>query len=182
MVAPSLQKKLHALIRTVPNWPKPGVQFRDITPLLQAPDSWNEVLEYFAEHYRHTDIHAIAGLEARGFIFGAALAHAMHLPFIPIRKQGNLPFQTVSESYELEYGSATIEIHIDACQPSDKVLLADDLIATGGTLLAAQKLLQRLGAIVIEAAVIIDLPELGGTAKCTAAGLPIRALIQFESH
>lgn len=175
-----LQTKLHSVIRTVPDWPKPGVQFRDITPLFQTPDVWAEVIAHFVQRYQGEKLDAIAGLEARGFIFGAALAHDMGLPFIPIRKHGKLPFQTHSENYELEYGSAVIEIHIDACQPGDKVLLVDDLIATGGTLLAGQKLLQRVGANVIGAAVVIELPRLGGGEKCRALELPVSSLIQFD--
>ena len=182
MADQSLRSKLHKIIRTVPDWPKPGVQFRDITPLFQMPEVWSEVIAHFAQHYHDKKLDAIAGMEARGFIFGAALAHAMNLPFIPIRKQGKLPYQTLSESYELEYGRAVVEIHIDACHPGDRVLLADDLIATGGTLLAGQKLLQRIGAEVIEAAVVIDLPELGGTDKCRSQGLSVYSLIAFDGE
>lgn len=178
----SLQSKLRKVIRTVPDWPKPGVQFRDITPLFQTPEVWAEVIAHFAQRYQGEKLDAIAGLEARGFIFGAALAHSLRLPFIPIRKHGKLPHQTHSEHYELEYGSAVIEIHIDACQPGDKVLIVDDLIATGGTLLAGRKLLQRAGAVVVEAAVIIDLPELGGSEKCHANKFPLYSLIQFSGH
>lgn len=177
-----LQTRLHGIIRTVPNWPKPGVQFRDITPLFQTPALWNEVVAHFVEHYQNEKLDAIAGMEARGFIFGAALAYAMNLPFIPIRKQGKLPYQTLSESYELEYGTAIVEIHTDACREGDRVLLVDDLIATGGTLMAGQKLLQRLGAEVVAAAVVIDLPELGGTEKCRQNGLSMYSLIQFDGE
>jgi adenine phosphoribosyltransferase len=177
-----LQTRLHGIIRTVPNWPKPGVQFRDITPLFQTPVLWAELIAHFGERYQNEKVDAIAGMEARGFIFGATLAHAMNLPFIPIRKQGKLPYQTLAESYELEYGNAVVEVHTDSCREGDRVLLVDDLIATGGTLLAGQKLLQRLGAEVIEAAVVIDLPELGGTEKCRQNGLPVYSLIQFEGE
>ena len=176
----SLQSRLLATIRTVPDWPKTGIHFRDITPLFQSPDLWAEVISHFVERYKHRKIDAIAGLEARGFILGAALAHSMNLPFIPIRKKGKLPYKTLSEDYDLEYGTATMEIHTDACRPGDKVLLADDLIATGGTLLAGKKLLDRIGAEVIEAAVVIDLPYLRGAEKCRASGLPVYALIQFD--
>ncbi len=177
-----LRSKLLSTIRTVPDWPKPGVQFRDITPLFQSPQLMAEVVEHFADHYKGQRLDAIAGMEARGFILGAALAHAMHLSFIPIRKKGKLPCRTLSEDYELEYGTATVEIHTDACRPGDRVLLVDDLIATGGTLLAGHKLLQRIGAEVIEAAVIIDLPELGGTDKCLASGLSVYSLIRFNGE
>jgi len=176
----NLQNRVHSVIRTVPHWPKPGVQFRDITPLFQTPVLWAELIAHFVERYQNEKLDAIAGMEARGFIFGAALAHAMNLSFIPIRKQGKLPFQTLSENYELEYGTANVEIHTDACRKGDRILLVDDLIATGGTLLAGQKLLQRLGADVIEAAVVIDLPELGGTEKCRQSGLAVYSLIQFD--
>jgi len=176
----SLQGELLNIIRTVPNWPKSGVHFRDITTLFQSPKVWAEVISHFAERYRNEKVDAIAGLEARGFIFGAALAHELNLSFIPIRKKGKLPYRTLSEDYELEYGTATVEIHTDACQPGDRILLADDLIATGGTLLAGYKLLQRIGAEVIEAAVVIDLPYLGGTEKCRKQGLEVYSLIQFD--
>jgi adenine phosphoribosyltransferase len=177
-----LQTKLCSIIRTVPNWPKSGVHFRDVTTLFQSPNLWSEVIAHFVERYKNEEIDAVAGLEARGFILGAALAHAMNLAFIPIRKQGKLPYQTLSESYELEYGTATLEIHTDACGAGDRILLADDLVATGGTLLAGRKLLQRIGAVVVEAAVIIDLPYLGGAEKCRASGLPVYPLIQFDGH
>lgn len=177
-----LRSKLLSIIRTVPDWPKPGVQFRDITPLFQSPQVMAEVVAHFASHYKGHRLDAIAGMEARGFILGASLAHAMHLSFIPIRKKGKLPYRTMSEDYELEYGIATVEIHTDACRPGDRVLLVDDLIATGGTLLAGHKLLQRIGAEVIEAAVIIDLPELDGTEKCRAQGLPVYSLIHFDGE
>lgn len=177
-----LQSRLHSVIRTVPDWPKPGIQFRDITPLFQTPALWAEVIAHFAERYRDKKPEAIAGMEARGFIFGAALAHAMGLPFIPIRKSGKLPYRRHSENYELEYGKATVEIHVDACKPGDRVVLVDDLAATGGTLLAGQKLLQKIGAVLVEAAVIIDLPDLGGTEKCRAHGLAVYSLIRFEGE
>lgn len=177
-----LQRQLLSIIRTVPDWPKPGVQFRDITPLFQSPQVMAEVVAHFADHYKGQTLDAIAGMEARGFILGAALAHAMHLSFIPIRKKGKLPYRTLSEDYELEYGTASVEIHTDACGSGDRVLLVDDLIATGGSLLAGQKLLQRIGAEVIEATVIIDLPALGGSEKCRARGLPVYSLIHFDGE
>ena len=175
-----LQKQLVSIIRTVPDWPKPGVHFRDITTLFQAPRLWAEVITHFVDRYKNERVDAIAGLEARGFIFGAALAHVMNVSFIPIRKKGKLPYKTFSEDYELEYGTATVEIHTDACRKGDRILLADDLIATGGTLLAGQKLLQRLGADVIEAPIVIDLTYLGGAAKCRESGLAVYSLIQFD--
>lgn len=178
----SLQARLLSTIRTVPDWPKLGVHFRDITPLFQSPDVMAEVIAHFVERYKDKKPDAIAGIEARGFIFGAVLAHAMNVSFIPIRKKGKLPYKTLSENYELEYGTAVIEIHIDACKTGDRILLVDDLIATGGTLLAAHKLLNRIGAEVIEAAAVIDLPELGGSEKCRNQGLQVYSLIQYSGN
>ena len=125
---------------------------------------------------------AIAGLDARGFIIGSVLAYELNVGFVPIRKKGKLPFTTVEETYELEYGSATVEIHTDAVQPGDRVLLIDDLIATGGTMMAGMRLLERLGATVIEGAAIVDLPELSGSARLRAAGLSVHTLVSFEGH
>jgi adenine phosphoribosyltransferase len=125
---------------------------------------------------------AIAGLDARGFIIGSVLAYELNIGFVPIRKKGKLPFTTVAESYELEYGSATVEIHTDAVRPGDRVVLIDDLIATGGTMMAGKRLLERLGATVIEGAAIVDLPELGGSARLREAGLPLYTLVDFAGH
>jgi adenine phosphoribosyltransferase len=169
-------------IRTVPDWPATGVQFRDITPLLSNPRVFRVLIDQFVHRYFDTKPQAIAGLDARGFIIGSVLAYELGVGFIPIRKKGKLPFTTVEETYELEYGSATVEIHTDAVQPGDRIVLIDDLIATGGTMLAGAKLLQRLGAEVIEAACIVDLPELGGSAKLRAAGLPLFTLLAFDGH
>ncbi len=151
-------------IRTVPDWPAPGVQFRDITPLLKNPRTLRVLIDVFVHRYMTQRPDYIAGLDARGFILGSILAYELNIGFIPIRKKGKLPYQTVAEEYELEYGSATVEIHADACGPGDRVLLIDDLVATGGTMLAGKKLLERLGATVIEGAAIVDLPELGARA------------------
>lgn len=169
-------------IRTVPDWPVPGVQFRDITPLLQNPKVFRVLIDQFVHRYFDQRPSAVAGLDARGFIIGAVLAYELGIGFIPIRKKGKLPYTTVSESYELEYGSATVEMHTDAVQRGDRVLLIDDLIATGGTMMAGKRLLERLGAVVIEGAAIVDLPELGGAAKLRAAGLPLFTLVSFEGH
>lgn len=127
-------------------------------------------------------IDRVAGLDARGFILGAIIAYELNVGFIPIRKKGKLPFKTVQEEYELEYGSATVEIHTDACKPGERVLLIDDLIATGGTMMAGMKLLQRLGATVVEGAVIVDLPELGGSKLLRDAGLPLFTVCSFDGH
>jgi adenine phosphoribosyltransferase len=169
-------------IRTVPGWPAPGVQFRDITPLLQNPKVFRVLIDQFVHRYFDRRPAAIAGLDARGFIIGSVLAYELNIGFIPIRKKGKLPYTTVAESYELEYGSATVELHTDAVQPGDRVLLIDDLIATGGTMMAGKRLLERLGAVVIEGAAIVDLPELGGSAKLRAAGLQLFTLVDFAGH
>jgi adenine phosphoribosyltransferase len=169
-------------IRTVPDWPEKGVQFRDITPLLANPRVFRVLIDQFVHRYFDEKPAAIAGLDARGFIIGAVLAYELNIGFIPIRKKGKLPFNTVQESYELEYGNATVEIHTDAVKTGDRVVLIDDLIATGGTMLAGMRLLERLGAQVIEGAAIVDLPELGGSAKLRAAGLPLFTLVDFAGH
>ena len=169
-------------IRTVPDWPTAGVQFRDITPLLSNPKVFRVLIDQFVHRYFDAQPHAIAGLDARGFIIGSVLAYELNVGFVPIRKKGKLPFTTVAESYELEYGSATVEIHTDAVKPGDRVVLIDDLIATGGTMMAGKRLLERLGATVIEAAAIVDLPELGGSARLREAGLPLYTLVDFAGH
>jgi adenine phosphoribosyltransferase len=169
-------------IRTVPDWPVPGVQFRDITPLLSNPKVFRVLLDQFVHRYFDTRPQAIAGLDARGFIIGSVLAYELNIGFVPVRKKGKLPFTTVAETYELEYGSATVEIHTDAVQSGDRVVLIDDLIATGGTMMAGKRLLERLGATVIEGAAIVDLPELGGSARLRDAGLPLFTLVDFAGH
>jgi adenine phosphoribosyltransferase len=169
-------------IRTVPDWPSPGVQFRDITPLLSNPRVFRVLIDQFVHRYFDEKPSAIAGLDARGFIIGSVLAYELNIGFIPIRKKGKLPFTTVQESYELEYGSATVEIHTDAVHPGDRVVLIDDLIATGGTMMAGARLLQRLGAVVVEGAAIVDLPELGGSKRLRDSGLPLFTLVDFEGH
>ncbi|HVE08833.1 MAG TPA: adenine phosphoribosyltransferase [Paraburkholderia sp.] len=169
-------------VRTVPDWPQPGVQFRDITPLLQHPKTLRVLIDLFVQRYIDAKLDYVAGLDARGFIIGPILAYELNLGFIPIRKSGKLPYKRVSESYELEYGTATAEIHEDACQPGDRVVIVDDLIATGGTMMAGKKLLERLGAEVVEGAAIIDLPDLGGSALLRAAGLQLYTVTSFSGH
>jgi adenine phosphoribosyltransferase len=169
-------------IRTVPDWPVAGVQFRDITPLLSNPKVFRVLIDQFVHRYFDRRPDAVAGLDARGFIIGSVLAYELGIGFVPIRKKGKLPHTTFEESYALEYGSASVEIHTDAVRPGERVLLVDDLIATGGTMLAGKRLLERLGATVTEGAAIIDLPELGGSAKLIAAGLPLFTLVSFEGH
>lgn len=167
-------------IRSVPDWPKPGVIFRDITPVLQDPQAFRVLVDLFVYRYMRQRLDLVAGVDARGFILGSVLAYELNLGFVPVRKKGKLPFRTVAEEYTLEYGNATVEMHTDAVRPGQRVLLIDDLIATGGTLLAASKLLQRLGANVIEAAAIIDLPDLGGTQTITDTGLPVYTVCSFQ--
>ena len=169
-------------IRTVPDWPAPGVMFRDITPLLANPRVFRVLIDQFVHRYFDVRPDVIAGLDARGFIIGSVVAYELNVGFVPIRKKGKLPFTTVEETYELEYGSATVEIHTDAVKPGNRVLLIDDLIATGGTMMAGKKLLERLGGTVIEGAAIVDLPELGGSAKLRASGLPLFTLVSFDGH
>lgn len=171
-------------IRTVPNWPTPGVQFRDITPLLQNPKVFRILVDAFVHRYMDKDMRpdVVAGLDARGFILGAVVAHELNVGFVPIRKKGKLPFTTVQETYELEYGSASVELHTDAVHQGQRVLLIDDLIATGGTMIAGIKLLERLGATVMECAVIVDLPELGGSQKMRELGKPLVTLVEFEGE
>ena len=169
-------------IRTVPDWPAPGVQFRDITPLLQNPKVFRVLIDEFVHRYFDVRPDAIAGLDARGFIIGAVGAYELNVGFVPIRKKGKLPFTTVAESYELEYGSATVELHTDAVKAGDRVVLIDDLIATGGTMMAGMRLLEKLGATVLEGAAIVDLPELGGSARLRDAGLSLFTLVDFAGH
>jgi adenine phosphoribosyltransferase len=180
----SVNQYLREHIRTVPDWPAPGVQFRDITPLLQDAKVFRVLIDAFVHRYmdpeRRPDV--VAGLDARGFILGAVVAYELGVGFVPIRKKGKLPFTTVEETYELEYGSATVELHTDAVKPGQRVLLVDDLIATGGTMMAGKKLLEKLGASVMEGAVIVDLPELGGSDKLRADGLTLFTLVDFAGH
>jgi adenine phosphoribosyltransferase len=169
-------------IRTVPDWPAPGVQFRDITPLLQNPRVFRVLIDRFVHRYFDVRPDVIAGLDARGFILGSVLAYELNVGFVPIRKKGKLPFTTVEETYELEYGSATVELHTDAVKPGDRVVLVDDLIATGGTMMAGKRLLEKLGATVIEGAAIVDLPELGGSARLRDSGLQLFTLVDYSGH
>ena len=171
-------------IRTVPDWPAPGVQFRDITPLLQEAKVFRVLIDAFVHRYMDVGMRpdVVAGLDARGFILGSVVAYELNVGFVPIRKKGKLPFTTVEETYELEYGSATVELHTDAVARGSRVLLMDDLIATGGTMMAGKKLLEKLGATVMEGAAIVDLPELGGSAKLRSSGLPLFTLVDFAGH
>ena len=178
----SPEQIIQSHIRTVPDWPAPGVQFRDITPLLSNPRVFRVLIDQFVHRYFDSKPDAIAGLDARGFIIGSVLAYELNIGFVPIRKKGKLPFTTVEETYELEYGSATVELHTDAVKPGQRVLLIDDLIATGGTMMAGKKLLEKLGATVIEGVAIVDLPELGGSQRLRDGGLEVFTFVNYEGH
>lgn len=179
MNSADLSAFLKARIRHVRDWPKVGVSFRDITTLFHDPEAFRVMVEAFALDCTLYKIDVIAAIDARGFIIGGALAYQLHKPFVLVRKKGKLPYQTISEDYLLEYGSASIEVHADACKPGDRVLIVDDLIATGGTLLAAARLFKALHAEVVGVAAIIDLPALGGSRKLREAGLKVHALCSF---
>jgi adenine phosphoribosyltransferase len=173
---------LKTSIRTIPDYPKPGIMFRDITTLLGDARAFRRAVDELVQPFAGRKIDKVAGIEARGFILGGAVAHQLSVGFIPLRKKGKLPHKTVAVEYALEYGTDTIEMHLDACAAGEKVMLIDDLIATGGTALAAVKLLQDAGAEVVAAAFVIDLPELGGADRLRAAGVPVSTLIAFEGH
>ena len=169
-------------IRTVPHFPKKGIMFRDITTLLQDAQGLKDVIEAFVERYRNSNIDVVAGIDARGFIIGGILAHEFGAGFVPLRKKGKLPYKTESVTYDLEYGTDTIEIHVDAVKVGQKVLLVDDLLATGGTSLGACQLIEKLGGKIIEATFIVDLPELGGRKKLENAGYKVFTLVEFEGE
>ncbi|WP_022693090.1 adenine phosphoribosyltransferase [Ponticaulis koreensis] len=169
-------------IRTIPDYPKPGIMFRDVTTLLGQPRAFRRAVDEMVQPYAGTRIDKVAGIEARGFILGGAAAHQLSAGFVPLRKKGKLPWKTMTESYELEYGVDEMEIHEDAIQPGERVLLVDDLIATGGTAEAAIKLLRRAGAEIVAAAFVIDLPELGGADRIRALNCEVQALMAFEGH
>lgn len=165
-------------IRKIPHWPKPGILFHDITPILQDPLYFRLLIDLLVYRHMSHQIDAVAGLDARGFIIGAALAYQLNVGFVPIRKKGKLPFDTVAESYALEYGEATVEIHTDALTAGARVLLVDDLVATGGTMLAGANLIRRLGAEVVEAVSILEFSDLPGGERIRAAGVPLFSLCQ----
>jgi adenine phosphoribosyltransferase len=173
---------LRQAIRTIPDYPKPGIMFRDITTLLGDARAFRRAVDQLVHPYAGAKIDKVAGIEARGFILGGAVAHQLSAGFVPIRKKGKLPHQTVRMAYALEYGTDEMEIHVDAIRPGERVILVDDLIATGGTAEGAVKLLRHIGADVVAACFIIDLPELGGAARLRAMGLPVRALMAFDGH
>ncbi len=169
-------------VRTIPDYPKPGIQFRDITTLLGNAQAFRRSVDELVQPWAGAKIDKVAGIEARGFILGGAVAHQLSAGFVPIRKKGKLPHETVSIAYSLEYGLDEMEMHRDAVHAGEKVILVDDLIATGGTAEGAVKLLQDIGADVVAACFIIDLPDLGGAKKVEALGVPVRTLIEFEGE
>jgi adenine phosphoribosyltransferase len=173
---------LRSLVRTIPHHPKPGVMFRDITTLLKDAGGFRAAIDALAERYRGRAVAKVAGIEARGFIVAAPLAYASGAGFVPLRKRGRLPAATVGHDYALEYGTDRIEMHVDAIAPGDRVLVADDLIATGGTAEAAVKLIEGAGGEVVECCFVIELPDLGGRARLEVLGHPVAALLEFEGE
>lgn len=169
-------------IRTIPDFPKKGIMFRDITTLLADPEGLKDTIAKFVERYKDKNIDVVAGIEARGFILGGALAVGLGVGFVPLRKKGKLPYKTESVTYDLEYGTDTIEIHSDAITEGQNVLLIDDLLATGGTSVAAAKLIEKLGGKIFEIAFIVDLPEVGGRKKLESAGYSQFSLVEFEGE
>ena len=169
-------------IRTIPNFPIDGIMFRDVTTLYSNSKAMKEVINLTCNYWDNRGLTSIAGIEARGFITGSIIANQLSLPFVPIRKKGKLPYDTLRQDYELEYGKATIEIHSDALNSNDNVLIVDDLIATGGTALASIELVKKLNANISGCSFIIDLPELGGKEKIENEGIEVQALCSFEGH
>jgi len=174
--------ELKALVRTIPDYPKPGIMFRDVTTLIAHGEGFRATINNMAEPFFEQGINAVIGIEARGFILGGAIADKLGVGFVPVRKKGKLPFATISQTYELEYGTDELEIHKDAIDPGEKVLIVDDLIATGGTVEAAAKLIRALEGQIFGAAFIVDLPDLGGSEKVEALGIPCHSLMAFEGE
>jgi len=170
------------VVRTIPDYPKRGIMFRDITTLLGNARAFRRAVDEMVQPYAGARIDKVAGIEARGFILGGAVAHQLSIPFVPVRKKGKLPWNTIGEDYELEYGTDRIEIHEDAVSTGEHILVVDDLIATGGTALASIKLIESTGAEVVGASFVIDLPELGGADKLRALGKEVQILVSFEGH
>lgn len=175
-------KTVKDYIRTIVDFPQEGILFRDVTTLFADPRGFRICVDQLLEPYAGQRIDKVAGLEARGFILGGAVAHQLSTGFVPIRKKGKLPGQTISQAYKLEYGEAVVEVHDDALAPGEKVLLVDDLLATGGTAEAGIRLIERLGAEVVGCAFVVDLPDLGGRARLEALGMEVHALCAFEGH
>ena len=177
-----IRAELEAAIRTIPDYPEKGILFRDITTMLNNARAFRRAVDELVHPWIGSRLDQVAGIEARGFILGGAIAHQMSAGFVPIRKKGKLPHDTVHIAYSLEYGLDEMEMHKDAIKPGEKVLLVDDLIATGGTAEGAVKLLKQLGADVIAACFVIDLPDLGGRKKIEALGVPVHSLIEYSGH
>ena len=175
-------KSVADYIRTIPDFPHEGIQFRDVTTLFQNPRGFRLAVDQLLAPFVGEQIDAVAGLEARGFILGGAVAHQLSKGFVPVRKKGKLPAATIEQAYTLEYGEAVVEIHDDAVAPGDKVLIVDDLLATGGTAEAGIKLIERLGAEVVGCAFVIDLPDLGGRKRLEAMGVPVHAICAYGGH
>ena len=175
-------KKLEEYVRSIPDFPEKGIIFRDVTSVLQDAEGLKLAIDSMIKILDGVDFDVVAGTESRGFIFGVPVAYAMGKAFVPVRKKGKLPCETVSEKYALEYGFAEIEMHKDSIKPGQKVVLIDDLIATGGTMMAGKKLLEKLGAQVTEGASIVDLPELGGSQRLKDSGLALFTLVDFAGH
>ncbi len=171
---------LKSYIRTVPDFPREGIQFRDVTTLFGNPAAFRQAVDALAAPFKAERIAKVAGIEARGFVLGGAIAYKLGAGFVPIRKEGKLPEQTISEGYTLEYGDSVLEMHLDAVEPGDRVLLVDDLLATGGTATAALSLLEKMGADVIGCAFVVDLPDLGGHAQLQQLGERVITLCSFE--
>jgi len=182
MTTVELELDLRKSIRTIPDYPSPGIMFRDITTLLGNARAFRRTVDELVQPWAGNKIDKVAGIEARGFILGGAVAHQCSAGFVPIRKKGKLPYKRVSIGYSLEYGVDEMEMHEDGVATGERVVLVDDLVATGGTAEAAVKLLRKIGAEVLAACFIIDLPELGGAAKLRALDVPVRTLISFEGH
>ena len=178
----TLEQTLRDAIRTIPDYPKPGILFRDITTLLGNARAFRRAVDELVHPYAGAKVDQVAGIEARGFILGGAIAHQISAGFVPIRKKGKLPHETVRVAYSLEYGVDEMEMHKDAVKPGQKVILIDDLIATGGTAEGAVKLLRQMGADIVAACFIVDLPDLGGRAKLEALGVDVRTLVAYEGH
>jgi adenine phosphoribosyltransferase len=173
---------LAALVRTIPDFPKPGILFRDVTTLFSHKEGFRELIRRIVARHRDGQIDKVAGIEARGFILGGAIAAELGAGFVPLRKKGKLPGEAIGEDYALEYGTDRIELHTGAIAPGERLLLVDDLIATGGTALAGKRLVERAGGVVVEACFVIDLPDLGGADRLRAAGCPAFALLAFPGH
>jgi adenine phosphoribosyltransferase len=178
----SLRDLIRAHVRSIPDFPKPGILFRDITSVWKHPEAFEACTLLFAERYRGVPVDLIVGIESRGFVIGSAFAARMAMGFVPVRKRGKLPGEVHSFEYELEYGTDCVEVHKDAVAPGQNVLVMDDLLATGGTLLASIELLKKLGANVVGCAVVIDLPDLGGSRRVREAGHDVFSLLEYPGH